>query len=147
MTRESHHLHMADGGLALPSMEMYYLASHLQHAAHWLSAGDNWEKKLLADEAELPQFHHSGGTSDTAVQYTIKHTASLWERAMRVALGRAPFAREFNYLDLPFFRLLTTTVDGSAWREGGYLTLGDLDPYETFITFEAAHETFGVGRG
>lgn len=27
VTRESHHLHMADGGLALPSMEMYYLAA------------------------------------------------------------------------------------------------------------------------
>lgn len=29
-------------------MELYYMASQLQHAVHWLDDNDNWEKRLLA---------------------------------------------------------------------------------------------------
>ncbi|KAJ1127033.1 hypothetical protein NDU88_005439 [Pleurodeles waltl] len=66
---------------------------------------------------------------------------------VKIIMRRTAFARELEFWDLLAFRHLAATVDPRPWQEAGCLTIADLHPGETFLTFEAARDTFGLNQG
>ncbi|KAJ1104098.1 hypothetical protein NDU88_001513 [Pleurodeles waltl] len=84
------------GRIELRHMELYYLASHLHHAVHWLDLENNWDKKRLqgvCDEHTLSALLLGNWAVREGVPYIVQMVCNVWtcvvsyvQAFMRVAL-------------------------------------------------------------
>lgn len=128
-----------NGGLAVPNLELYYLAAQLQWLTKWLgSIGlmDTATEQQPWSQLQIYSHFHPLARPPRPTQIHLALAHRCYRRSLYLTRHVSPYAPSIPIAGMPRRQTIVTEREFTSWHAAGLETLSDLYEDATLLSFE-----------